>query len=140
MHWVNVLNQLDTSVQGIADEGTPPRDMGDTYSQSTDPSEDEGQDRGVDDTHAAGPSNHVPRSQVASGNRPARGIEEVQTRHTSSSPHAQPAHQHESLQLESSVTLDTQHDPAEDADMQEGGTGVTCDCMLSLSGRSQCVY
>ena len=137
---MNVLNQLDTSVQGIADEGTPPRDMGDTYSQSTDPSDDEAQDRGLDDINAAGPSNHVPQSRVASGNRPARGIEEAQNRHTSSSPHAQPAHQHESLQLESSVTLDTQHDPAEDADMQEGGIGVTRDCLHSLLGRSQCVY
>ena len=98
--------------------------MGDTYSQSTDPSDDDG--NGGNDANAAGPSNHVPSSQVALGNRPARGTEEVQNHYSSPSPHAQPAHQHESLQLESSVTLDTQHDPAEDADMQEGGIGVTC--------------
>ncbi|KAL0031673.1 hypothetical protein WJX79_000177 [Trebouxia sp. C0005] len=72
VEWKLKAEQAQASVQkasteGVADEGTPPRDVGDTYSQSTDPSDDEEQEGG-----------------------------------------------------EPSVTLDTQHDPAEDASMQEG--------------------
>ncbi|KAL0055927.1 hypothetical protein WJX82_005802 [Trebouxia sp. C0006] len=70
VEWKLKAEQAQASVQkasteGVADEGTPPRDMGDTYSQSTDPSDDEEQE-------------------------------------------------------EPSGTLDTPHDPAEDANMQEG--------------------
>ena len=111
-------------MQGVADEGTPPRDMGDTYSQSTDPSDDEEQEVGVDDFEAAGPSKHAVSVQEASKERPVRGRE--QGHHSESLPglSAQYAQQHDSLQQEPSVTLDTQHDPAEDANMQEGETSV----------------
>lgn len=111
-------------IQGVADEGTPPRDVGDTYSQSTDPSDDEEQEGGVDDFEGAGPSKHAVSSQVAPKERPARGAEQGHHSETLPGPTAQPAHQHDSLQQEPSVTLDTQHDPAEDASMQEGETSV----------------
>ncbi len=111
---------LGVNLQGLADEGTPPRDMGDTYSQSTDPSDDEDPDRGVHNDSAAGPSNRANSSHDVSEGKNTRGARSASHGHTSPSPSAQPAQQHESLQQEASVTLDTQHDPAEDADMQEG--------------------
>lgn len=86
-------------MQGIADEGTPPRDLGDTYSQSTDPSDDEEADI----------ADHKPDTSTA-----------LDSQAPSSS--AQPAHQHQSLQEQPSVALDTQNDPAENMDMQEGET------------------
>ncbi|KAA6423702.1 MAG: hypothetical protein FRX49_06273 [Trebouxia sp. A1-2] len=125
VEWKLKAEQAQASVQkasteGVADEGTPPRDVGDTYSQSTDPSDDEEQEGGVDDFEGAGPSKHAVSSQVAPKERPARGAEQGHHSETLPGPTAQPAHQHDSLQQEPSVTLDTQHDPAEDASMQEG--------------------
>ncbi len=101
-----ILVEYFAHEQGLAEEGTPPRDVGDTYSQSTDPSDDEEQEGGVDDFDAL------------------RGAE--QGHHSESLPglSVQPAHQHDSLQQEPSVTLDTQHDPGEDANMQERETSV----------------
>ena len=119
-----ILVEYFAHEQGLAEEGTPPRDMGDTYSQSTDPSDDEEQEGGVDDFDAAGPSKHAVSGQEAPKERPSRGAE--QGHHSESLPglSAQPAHQHDSLQQEPSVTLDTQHDPGEDANMQERETSV----------------
>ncbi len=111
-------------IQGVADEGTPPRDVGDTYSQSTDPSDDEEQGGGVDDFDAAGPSKHAVSGQEDPKERPSTGAEPKHHSKSSPSPSAQPAHQRGSLQQEPSGTLDTQHDPAEDANMQEGETSV----------------
>ena len=121
--------QTFAHIQGVAghDEGTPPRDVGDTYSQSTDPSDDEEQEGRIDDFEAAGPSKHATSGQQAPKERPARGAE--QGHHSEiPGPSAQPAHQHDSLQQEPSVTLDTQHDPDEDANMQEGKTSVKTAC------------
>ena len=84
-------------VQGVADEGTPPRDLGDTYSQSTDPSDDEEEDI-VDNSHKPDT-----KSALHGHAREA----------TSSAQHAQ------SLEGQHSDTLDTQNDPADDMDMQE---------------------
>jgi len=111
-------------MQGVADEGTPPRDMGDTYSQSTDPSDDEEQEVGVDDFEAAGPSKHAVSGPQAPRERSSGGAEQGHHSERVPSPSAQPAHQHGSLQQEPSGTLDTQHDPAEDANMQEGETSA----------------
>ena len=111
-------------IQRVTDEGTPPRDLGDTYSQSTDPSDEEEQEGGVDDFEAAGPSKHAVSVQEASKERPARGREQGHHSESLPGPSAQDAQQHDSLQQEPSVTLDTQHDPAEDANMQEGETSV----------------
>lgn len=125
MEWKLKAEQAQASAQKasterVTDEGTPPRDLGDTYSQSTDPSDEEEQEGGVDDFEAAGPSKHAVSVQEASKERPVRGRE--QGHHSESLPglSAQYAQQHDSLQQEPSVTLDTQHDPAEDANMQEG--------------------
>ena len=120
----NNLAKHFACIQGVADEGTPPRDVGDTYSQSTDPSVDEEQEGGVDDFDAAGPSKHAVSGQEAPKERPSGGAEQGHHSESLPSPSAQPAHQHGSLQQEPSVTLDTQHDPAEDANMQEGETSV----------------
>ena len=111
-------------MQGVADEGTPPRDMGDTYSQSTDPSDDEEQGGGVDDLEAAGPSKHAVSGPQAPRERSSGGAEQGHHSERVPSPSAQPAHQHGSLQQEPSGTLDTPHDPAEDANMQEGETSA----------------
>ncbi len=110
-------------IQGVADEGTPPRDLGDTYSQSTDPSDEE-QEGGVDDFEAAGPSKHAVSSQQAPKERTSGAAEQGHHSERIPGPSAQPAHQRGSLQQEPSGTLDTQHDPAEDANMQEGETSA----------------
>ena len=111
-------------IQGVADEGTPPRDVGDTYSQSTDPSDDEEQGGGVDDFDAAGPSKHAVSGQEAPKERSSGGAERGHDSERLPGPSAQPAHRRGSLQQEPSGTLDTQHDPAEDANMQEGETST----------------
>ena len=89
--------------QGIAEEGTPPRDFGDTYSQSTDPSNDEEEDI-PDSSHKPDTKSALDRHAVA---QEAPGSS------------AQPAQQHQSLE-EHPITLDTQNDPADDMEMQEG--------------------
>ena len=96
-------------MQGIADEGTPPHDFADTYSQSTDPSSD---DEGniVDNPHETDPSNALDSHAVSQ-----ETLDES----------AQPAQQHQSLEEQPSVALDTQNDPAENTDMQEG-EGCKC--------------
>ncbi|DBB06620.1 TPA: DNA repair protein xrcc4 [Trebouxia sp. C0004] len=125
VEWKLKAEQAQASVQkasteGLAEEGTPPRDAGDTYSQSTDPSDDEEQEGRVDDFGAAGPSKHAANGQEVPKQRLSRGAEEGHCSESLPSSNAQPAYQHDSLQQEPSVTLDTQHDPAEDANMQEG--------------------
>ena len=125
-------------MQGVADEGTPPRDVGDTYSQSTDPSDDEEQEVGVDDFEAAGPSKHAVSGQQAPREKSSGGAEQGHHSERLPSPSAQPAHQHGSLQQEPSGTFDTQRDPAEDADMQEGETSVKSARMPGCMRASGC--
>ena len=84
--------------------------MGDTYSQSTDPSDDEEQEG------AAGPS----MKQDMLTDRHARQTEQASHGRCPPSPSPQHTQHHASLHQEPSVTLDTQYDPAEDAEMQEG--------------------
>lgn len=92
-------------VQGVADEGTPPRDLGDTYSQSTDPSSDENgdtTDKFDDPAHSTAAWDKHAGAQISPGAS------------------AQPAQQHQALEDQPSVALDTDNDPADQADMQEG--------------------
>ena len=103
-------------VQGVVAEGTPPRDLGDTYSQSTDPSSDE--DGDTADKH------DDPVSGTAAWDRHASA-------HTSPGAFAQPAQQHQALEEQPSVTLDTDNDPADQADMQEGELH-TIHCLIVL--------
>lgn len=121
-------------MQGIADEGTPPRDSGDTYSQSTDPSDDEEED--IAD-HSYKPDGSTALDRHA----------DAQEAPSSS---AQPAQQHQSLEEEPSVALDTQNDPADNVDMQEGeteciaqGVGLCClasgTCSIGKSGYLQVI-
>lgn len=91
-------------MQGIADEGTPPRNLGDTYSQSTDPSDDEEEDI-ADHSYKPDASAALDRHALA---------------REAPSSSAQPAQQHQSLEGEPSVALDTQNNPADNMDMQEG--------------------
>lgn len=110
-------------VQGIADEGTPPRDLGDTYSQSTDPSDDD------EETDIADQS-HKPDAGTALDSHAAAGEE-------APSSSAQPAHQHQSLEEQPSVALDTQNDPAESMDMQEGEDYMHSTCRLDCNVGTQ---
>ena len=91
-------------MQGIADEGTPPRDLGDTYSQSTDPSDDE--------EEAIADNSHKPDTSTALDRHAFAREAPISS--------AQPAQQHQSLEEETSVALDTQNDPADNLGMQEG--------------------
>ena len=110
-------------MQGPADDGTPPRDLGDTYSQSTDPSSD-GSDG--EDTLA---KHDLPGSSTAAGDR-RRAVQ------ASPSASAQPAQQHQSLEEEPSVTLDTQNDPTDNADMQEGEVQAQHACCAAPTTRT----
>ena len=102
-------------VQGVADDGTPPRD---TYSQSTDPSNDE-HTVGVDTYDAAGPSSRAQNSQDRSQEQ-TEEVDQQDSHEHDSLPKSQAADQHESLRVQPSVTLDTEYDPGEDPTMQEG--------------------
>ncbi|KAL3154220.1 DNA repair protein xrcc4 [Trebouxia sp. C0010 RCD-2024] len=92
------------SNEGIAVEGTPPHDFADTYSQSTDPSDDD-QGNIADNSHEPETSSALDSHAVS---------------HEPPKASAQPAQQHQSLEEQPSVALDTQNDPAENSDMQEG--------------------
>ncbi|KAL3139889.1 DNA repair protein xrcc4 [Trebouxia sp. C0009 RCD-2024] len=92
------------SNEGIADEGTPPHDFADTYSQSTDPSDDD-QGNIADNSHEPETSSALDSHAISQ--EPPKAS-------------AQPAQQHQSLEEQPSVALDTQNDPAEKTDMQEG--------------------
>lgn len=99
------------TVQGIAVEGTPPHDFADTYSQSTDPSDDD-QGNIADNSHEPETSSALDSHAVS---------------HEPPKASAQPAQQHQSLEEQPSVALDTQNDPAENSDMQEG---EACKCTM----------
>lgn len=99
-------------MQGVASEGTPVRDLGDTYSVSTDPSEDGGETKGPD------PHEADSMAIDATSNQPDQARQ-----HTRGESGAQPSAASQG-QLEASFnaagTQETQYDPAEDAAMQEG--------------------
>ena len=104
-------------MQGIADEGTPPREFGDTYSQSTDPSDDDDGDM-ADEPKTTVPDSHAVAQEAFGAS-------------------VQSAQQHQSLEEQPSVALDTQNDPADNIDMQEGEVykcTVQCDQWTVLHG------
>lgn len=100
-------------MQGGADEGTPSRELGDTYSVSTDPSGDEADTKGIS-TYQADSMEDATSSQSdqvkTNAKDPPEGL----------SPHPKQVQKDQQISADASGTQDTQHDPAEDAAMQEG--------------------
>lgn len=100
-------------MQGGVDEGTPSRELGDTYSVSTDPSGDEADTKGIS-TYQADSMADATSSQSdqvkTNAKDPPDGL----------SPHPKQAQKDQQISADASGTQDTQHDPAEDAAMQEG--------------------
>ena len=60
-------------MQGIGSEGTPVRDVGDTYSVSTDPSEDGGETKGPDPREADSIALDATHSQPDQAQKHTRG-------------------------------------------------------------------
>ena len=118
-----------STMQGIAAEGTPPRD---TYSQSTDPSDDE-HAVGEDTYDAARSGSQAISSQRRTQGDPAEAVEQAADGHKSPGSTAQAAERPDSLQLQPSVTLDTEYDPGDDPEMQEGQSThslyACCSCL-----------
>ena len=101
-------------MQGVIDEKTPPRDLGDTYNVSTDPSSDEGNTKGLDIRQADSIVAHATSSQSHQARHKSREQSEPPSSHPSS------AHEPQATASGTAGTQETQHDPAEDAAMQEG--------------------
>lgn len=104
------------STEGIAAEGTPPRD---TYSQSTDPSDDE-HVVGQDPYDAARSGSQANSSRNRSQDEPAETVQQATDAQQSPGSTAQAAQGPDRLQLQPSVTLDKEYDPGDDPEMQEG--------------------
>lgn len=99
-------------MQGGADEGTPSRELGDTYSVSTDPSGDEADTKGIS-TYQANNMEDATSSQSDQVKTNAKDSPEDLNSHPK-------AHKDDQISADASGTQETQHDPAEDAGMQEG--------------------
>lgn len=102
-------------MQGVIDEKTPPRDLGDTYSVSTDPSSDEGNIKGLDIHQADSIVADATSSQSEQARHKSREQSEPPSSHPLSS-----AFEPQATASGPAGTQETQHDPAEDAAMQEG--------------------
>lgn len=118
----NKLASRILTMQGVADDGTPSRDLGDTYSVSTDPSGDEGDTKAINTYE----DNSIAADAIGSQS----GHAELMAKGDSGALSSQPSQAPESREgagAAASGTQETQNDPAEDAAMQEGELPIrTC--------------
>ena len=113
-HFTCIVLHKSGAMQGVGDEKTPPRDLGDTYSVSTDPSSDEGNTKGLDIHQADSIVADATSSQSEEARHKSREQSEPPRSHPSS------AHERHTTASGTAGTQEAQHDPAEDAAMQEG--------------------
>lgn len=108
---------MELCLQAIDHEGTPPRDVGDTYSMSTDPSDEEGDAEDLPSKQPGNMADDITSSQSGQATEKIR-----QSLHPASSlpSDAHAGGSRDNVMSDAPTTQDTVSDPAENAGMQEG--------------------